>query len=130
MIKIFTLLFLGLLGGCSLMDADEINDLRDMNKLSQEYKDISFNCLIEMKFDKATGWDSERCELYKKINKIKIQNYTYNVKLTTAAFNRYAKSKNTSPEDIKVGLEQALLLETNLDTIKKHAKTIQLSLKK
>lgn len=37
---------------CSSAIADEVSDLRDMAKLSEEYRDLSIDCLVEMKVKK------------------------------------------------------------------------------
>ena len=80
MAKVWIFLFTALLSGCSMMDKDEINDLQEMAALSDEYKDITLNCLVEMKLQKSKGWDSESCEVYKVIAKTDIQKYAYDIK--------------------------------------------------
>jgi len=133
MIKIFTLLFTAsfiiLLGGCSMTDRNEIDTLREMNKLSKEYKEISLNCLVEMKLKKREGWESQDCKAYQAISRNALKQYSYDVKNTTAAFTRYVKTQQVSEQEIKEGLRYLFIIETNLNTIKDRAKIIQLSLK-
>ena len=52
MTKVSIFLFSVLLSGCSMMDKSEIEDLQEMAALSNEYKDIALNCLVEMKLPK------------------------------------------------------------------------------
>jgi len=51
--KIFV--FAILLSGCSMMNKDESDDLQEMAALFDEYKDITLNCLVEMKLQKSKG---------------------------------------------------------------------------
>ena len=129
MAKVWIFLFTALLSGCSMMDKDEIDDLQEMAALSDEYKDITLNCLVEMKLQKSKGWDSESCEVYKVIAKTDIQKYAYDIKITAAAFARYAKSEGVDEQDIRKGFKELFIIETNFNAIKELSKTIQLATK-
>ncbi|TEW49260.1 hypothetical protein [Psychromonas algicola] len=129
MAKVWIFLFTALLSGCSMMDKDEIDDLQEMAELSNEYKDITLNCLVEMKLQKSKGWDSESCEVYKVIAKTDIQKYAYDIKITAAAFARYAKSEGVDQSNVRKGFKELFTIETNFNAIKELSKTIQLATK-
>ena len=129
MTKVSIFLFSVLLSGCSMMDKSEIDDLQEMAALSNEYKDIALNCLVEMKLQKNKGWESESCNIYKVIAKTDIQKYAYDIKITAAAFARYAKSEDANEEDIRKGFKELFTIETNFNAIKELSKTIQLATK-
>jgi len=129
MTKMFIFVFAILLSGCSMMDTDEINDLQEMADLSEKYKDITLNCLVEMKLQKEKGWDSESCEVYKVIAKTDIQKYAYDIKITAASFARYAKSEGVKQHDVRKGFKELFTIETNFNAIKELSKTIQLATK-
>ena len=129
MTKMFIFVFAILLSGCSMMDTDEINDLQEMADLSEKYKDITLNCLVEMKLQKGKGWDSESCEVYKVIAKTDIQKYAYDIKITATSFARYAKSEGVKLHDVRKGFKELFTIETNFNAIKELSKTIQLATK-
>ncbi len=44
---------------CSVSFADEVSDLRDLARLSQDHREFAIDCLIEVKTNKANGWEGE-----------------------------------------------------------------------
>jgi len=118
-----------LLSGCSMMHSDEVNDLKNMAAISDDYKDITLNCLVEMKLQKKQGWQSEDCKIYQKIAKTDIQKYAYKMKITTASFARYAKTQGVDTEEVRKGFKELFTIETNFNAIKTLSKTIQLATK-
>ncbi|MGR6840054.1 hypothetical protein ACU5DF_13410 [Aliivibrio wodanis] len=59
MLKVSFLLVASLVCGSAI--ADEVSDVRDMAKLSEEYRGLSIDCLVEMKVKKMKGWASDSC---------------------------------------------------------------------
>jgi len=129
MAKVWIFIFTALLSGCSMMEKNEIDNLEEMADLSEEYKDITLNCLVEMKLQKSQGWNSKNCEAYKVIAKTDIQKYAYDIKITTAAFARFAKTQGVDPEEVRKGFKELFTIETNFNAIKTLSKTIQLATK-
>lgn len=122
-------LFATLLSGCSTVSIDEVDDLQKMVKLSDEYKNMAIDCLVEIKINKNTAWDSKNCQLYRETAKGSTKKHTYGIKATTAAFARYTKSDGANEEDIKKGFKKLFIIETNFNSIKELSKTIQLAIK-
>ena len=107
--------------------ADEVGDLRDMAKLSEEYRDLSIYCLVEMKVKKINGWASDSCEEYKKFSKNDLQKYKNEMKNTTSSFVAYSKSKDVSVRRVKRGLKQLLIIQSNMDSMDKINKQIKVA---
>jgi len=118
-----------LLSGCSMMHSDEVNDLKKMASISDNYKEITLNCLVEMKLQKSQGWHSKDCKAYQQIAKTDIQQYAYKVKITTASFARYARTEGVDAEEVRKGFKELFTIETNFNAIKMLSKTIQLATK-
>ncbi|KJG36575.1 hypothetical protein UA32_16365 [Photobacterium angustum] len=112
---------------CSSAIADEVSDLRDMAKLSEEYRDLSIDCLVEMKVKKMNGWASDNCNEYKDFAKNDLQTYKVKIKKTTSSFVEYSKSENVSMRKVKRGLKQLFIIQSNMDSIDKIRKKIKVA---
>ena len=75
----------------ALSGADEVSDLRDMARLSEDHRELTIDCLIELKTEKASGWKSEECLKFKEFSTNELQVFKSNIKATTSAFKVYSK---------------------------------------
>ena len=103
---------------CSALSvADEVSNLRDMARLSDDHRELTIDCLIEMKIDKAVGWESDECLKYKHFSANELQVFKSNIKTATSAFKVYSKSGNASKNRIKRGLKQLIIIQENMESI-------------
>jgi len=125
MLKVSFLLVASLVCGSAI--ADEVSDVRDMAKLSEEYRGLSIDCLVEMKVKKMKGWASDSCEEYKKFAKHDLQTYKAEIKKTTSSFVAYSKSEDVSIRRVKRGLKQLFIIQSNMESIDKISKKIKVA---
>ncbi len=103
---------------CSALSvADEVSDLRDMARLSDDHRELTIDCLIEIKIDKASGWESDECLKYKHFSVNELQVFKSNIKTATSAFKVYSKSVSASKSRIKRGLKQLIIIQENMESI-------------
>jgi hypothetical protein len=101
----------------SALSADEVGDLRDIARLSEDYRELTVDCLIEIKIDKAKGWVSEECERYKHFSAGELHDFKVEIKKATSAFKEYSKSGSASKNRIKRGLKQLILIQENMESV-------------
>ena len=101
----------------ALSGADEVSDLRDMARLSDDHRELTIDCLIEMKIEKGSGWKSEECLRFKDYSKNELQVFKSNIKAATSAFKVYSKSGSASKNRIKRGLKQLIIIQVNMESI-------------
>ncbi len=97
--------------------ADEVSDLRDMARTSGDHREVTIDCLIEVKINKANGWKSEECLKYKHFAVNELQAFKSNIKAATSAFKVYSKSGSASKNRIKRGLKQLIIIQENMESI-------------
>jgi hypothetical protein len=97
--------------------ADEVSDLRDMARISGDYRELTIDCLIEVKINRANGWKSEECLKYKHFSENELQAFKSNIKTSTSAFTAYSKSGSASKNRIKRGLKQLIIIQENMESI-------------
>lgn len=97
--------------------ADEVGDLRGMARVSEDHKELTIDCLIEMRISKGNGWESEECSKYKHFSANELQEFKSKIKMTTSAFKEYSKSGDVSIKRIKRGLKQLIIIQENMKSI-------------
>ena len=102
---------------CSASFADEVGKLRDMAKDSEEYRELAIDCLIEIKINTSSGWESQECTKYKRFSVTELQAFKSEIKEATHAFKSYSKSGESSKKRIKRGLKQLILIQENMESI-------------
>lgn len=102
---------------CSASVADEVGMLRDLAKTSEDYRELSIDCLIEMKVDKASGWESEECAKYKHFSVSELQVFKSEINNAVIAFKAYSKSGDASKSRIKRDLKQLIKIQENMKSI-------------
>ena len=103
---------------CSALSvADEVSDLRDMARASDDDRAIAIDCLIEIKIDKANGWKSEECLKYRYYSTNKLQAFKSDIKTAISAFKVYSKSGSANKNRIKRGLKQLIIIQENMKSI-------------
>ena len=115
---------------CSVSFADEVSDLRDLARLSQDHRELAIDCLIEVKTNKANGWEGEACEKYKKFSTTGLQPFKVETEMATSAFKAYSKSNGATKNRVKRGLKQLVLIQENSESIRNIAGKIKAELKK
>jgi len=115
---------------CSVSFADEVSDLRDLARLSQDQRELAIDCLIEVKTNKANGWEGEACEKYKKFSTTGLQAFKVETEMATSAFKAYSKSNGATKNRVKRGLKQLVLIQENSESIRNIAGKIKAELKK
>ncbi len=110
------------LGMCALLFstgllADEVSDLRDMARTSGDHRELTVDCLIEVKINKANGWKSDECLKYKHFSVNELQAFKSSIKTATSAFMVYSKSGSASKNRIKRGLKQLIIIQENMKSI-------------
>ena len=103
---------------CSVSFADEVSDLRDLARLSQDHRELAIDCLIEVKTNKANGWEGEACEKYKKFSTTGLQAFKVETEIATSAFKAYSKSNGSTKNRVKRGLKQLVLIQENAESIR------------
>jgi len=115
---------------CSVSFADEVSDLRDLARLSQDHRELSIDCLIEVKTNKANGWEGEVCEKYKKFSTTGLQSFKVETEAATSAFKEYSKSDGATKNRVKRGLKQLVLIQENAEGIRNITSKIKAELQK
>jgi hypothetical protein len=98
----------------SLLADDAIDFLGDLENESEEFREISIECLVEIKVSKENGWDSAECGSYKALSKDEFSEFKSNVKKATSDFKRYAESNEASNRRIKRGLKYLLEIQSDM----------------
>jgi hypothetical protein len=102
---------------CSTSFADEVGKLRDMARASEEYRELTIDCLIEMRINNSNGWESSECVEYKHFSLTELQVFKSEIKSATLAFKAYSKSGDASKSRVKRGLKHLIIIQENMESI-------------
>ena len=105
--------------------SDEMPRLEVMAKDSEEYRNLSIDCLIEMKVSKEEGWNTKQCLNYQSFVKNTLPVFKNEVKANASSFREYSKSSDTSEIMEKRGLKQLQIINENMASIKSITRKIK-----
>ena len=100
------------------------------SKVSQDHRELAIDCLIEVKTNKANGWEGEACEKYKKFSTTGLQAFKVEAEIATSAFKAYSKSNGATKNRVKRGLKQLVLIQENAESIRNVTGKIKAELQK
>jgi hypothetical protein len=123
--KIRMLLAIVAIASCSTSFADEVGKLRDMARASDDYRELAIDCLIEMKIDKSSGWESQECAKYKHFSVNELQAFKSEINAAVLAFKAYSKSGEASKNRVKRGLKQLIIIQENMGSVGDISKKIK-----
>lgn len=103
--------------------SNELDNIRDIERTTEKFKEISISCLIEIKAHKAKTWEtrgskSKACEKYKAYAKNEIKSLKSKAQKAIDEFKAYSKSGDASKRRIQRGLKSLILIQENIKSIK------------
>jgi len=117
--------------GCSATaTADEVGKLKDMARASDDHRELTIDCLIEMKLKKAKGWETKPCKQYQLFATNELQVFRSEIKVATKAFTAYSKSEEASKRRVRRGLKQLFFIQENMKSIRSLSAEIKAASKK
>ncbi len=110
--------------------ADVIDDLRALKHSARDYRELTVDCLVEVKLFKAKGWGSSECEKYEEFSKKSLHEFKAEVKGTTQEFVASVRKKELSMRRTKRGMKYLMIIKSNSENISTLSKGIKLAVKK
>ena len=98
--------------------SNEVSQLRDIAREVEDHRDLTIDCLIEIKLSKQKGWGSEQCLRYQSFAKSTLPAFQSKVKAAATLFNNYSKSTSASKRRVKRGLKELLIIQEGMLSIK------------
>ena len=95
----------------SAYSKDIVDSLKEMRKQSDDYRELSIDCLVELKVSKGDGWKSDECTEYQQLSKTELQVFKEKIKIQSDLFRDYSKNKEGSKRRIKRGINQLLTIK-------------------
>ena len=102
----------------SAYSKDIVDSLKEMRKQSDDYRELSIDCLVELKVSKGDGWKSDECTEYQQLSKTELQVFKEKIKIQSDLFRDYSKNKEGSKRRIKRGINQLLTIKYNMQSMK------------
>ncbi|NRB40321.1 MAG: hypothetical protein HRU20_17940 [Pseudomonadales bacterium] len=102
----------------SAYSKDIVDSLKDMRKQSEDFRELSIDCLVELKVSKDKGWKSDECVEYQQLSKTELRVFKEKLKIKSDLFRDYSKNKEGSKRRIKRGVNQLLTIKYNMQSMK------------